>query len=106
MSSKGKIEGVLEIENASIPHSVPTGDYGYREVIVTIEIRNKSGRVINSQKESLFVETNTALRYKEKRTIPFCFHCDEDEWIVRANMTRTSFHKDTDISLAEVIYGP
>jgi hypothetical protein len=106
IDSENTIEGTLEIENTSVPHSVPTGDYGYREVVVTIEIHDKTGHVINSQKESLFVEMSTALKYKEKRIIPFCFHCDEDEWIVKANMVRTSFHGDTDIPLAEVVYKP
>ncbi len=104
--SEGKIEGLLEVENTGIPHSVPTGDYGYREVVVTIEIWDKGGHVINSQKESLFVEMDTALKYKEKKIIPFCFRCDEDVWILKANMIRTSFHGDTDILLTEVAYKP
>ncbi|MCF6158292.1 MAG: hypothetical protein E3K32_06925 [wastewater metagenome] len=102
--SEGKIEGILEVENIGVPHSVPTGDYGYREVIVTIEMQDKTGCVINSQKKSLFVEMNTALKYKEKMTIPFCFYGNEDVGAVKANMIRTSLYKDTNVLLAETIY--
>ncbi|MGQ3683683.1 MAG: multiheme c-type cytochrome [Candidatus Loosdrechtia sp.] len=104
IGSEGRIEGILEIENTSIPHSVPTGDYGYREVVVTIELLDMSDQVIGHQKESLFVELKTALKYKEKRIIPFCFQYEEGSWLLRANMARTSFDKDTVITLAEVTY--
>lgn len=65
--SEGKIKGVLELENTDIPHSVPTGDYGYREVIVTTELLDKTGQIIDLKKESLFIELKTALPYKGKK---------------------------------------
>ncbi len=104
--SKGKIKGVLELENTDIPHSIPTGDYGYREVVVTIELQDETGRVEDSKRESLFVEMKTALKYKENRNIPFCFDWSKDSYALKANMIRTSFNKDSNILLAETIYKP
>ena len=45
---------------------MPTGDYGYREVVVTIELQDEKGQMREFKKESLFVEMKTALQYKEK----------------------------------------
>ena len=102
--SDGKIEGSLELENKSIPHSVPSGDYGYREVVVTIELQDEKGQMRECKKESLFVEMKTALQYKEKRCIPFCFNSDGDSYSINATIIRTSFNKDTNILLAEAKY--
>lgn len=102
--SESKVEGVLELENTDIPHSVPTGDYGYREVVVTIALLDKAGRIVNLKSESLFVELKTALPYKGKKCIPFCFCWSENLSVIKATMIRTSFHKDRNILLAETIY--
>ncbi|MFN3532223.1 MAG: multiheme c-type cytochrome [Candidatus Brocadia sp.] len=102
--SDGKVEGVLELENTGIPHSVPTGDYGYREVVVTIALLDKAGRIVDLKNESLFVELKTALPYKGKKRIPFCFCWSENLSVIKATMIRNSFHKDRNILLAETIY--
>ncbi|MDR4507861.1 MAG: cytochrome c family protein [Candidatus Brocadiaceae bacterium] len=99
--SEGKIEGVLQMENRGIPHGIPTGDYGYREVVVRIELRDNTGRIIDFLEESLFVERKTALQYKEKRDVRFCFPGEGESYTIRATMTRTSFRKDVNILLAE-----
>ena len=104
--SEGKIEGVLELENTGIPHSVPTGDYGYREVVITIELQDETGRIKDFKEESLFVEMNTALKYKEKRNIPFCFNWGRDPYTLKAELIRTTFNKDSKILLAETTYKP
>ncbi|GAB63687.1 putative heme protein [Candidatus Jettenia caeni] len=100
----GRIEGILELENTGTPHGIPTGDYGYREVVLTIELQDEAGRVEDLKKESFFVEMKTALQYREKRCIPFYFHYDGDSYAIKATIHRISFHKDTDILLAEVKY--
>lgn len=102
--SEGKIEGILELENTDVPHRVPTGDYGYREVVVTIELQDKTGRIVNSRRESLFVELKTALPYKGKYHMPFCFDWDENSSVIKATMIRTSFNKDRNILLAVASY--
>ncbi|KXK31247.1 MAG: putative heme protein [Candidatus Brocadia sinica] len=102
--SEGKIKGVLELENTDIPHSVPTGDYGYREVIVTTELLDKTGQIIDLKKESLFIELKTALPYKGKKCVPFCFGWNENSSVIKATVIRTSFHKDRNILLSETIH--
>lgn len=99
--SEGKIEGVLELENTGVPHSIPTGDYGYREVVVTVALLDKAGRIADLIRESLFVELKTALPYKGKKCIPFCFRRSENSFVIKATMVRTSFHKDRNVLLAE-----
>lgn len=102
--SENTIEGVLEITNAGIPHSIPTGDYGYREVLIKIELLNKTGNVIETREESLFVELKTALNYGEKRIIPFDFTLKDNYSTIRARMIRTSLNRDSSFILAEKIY--
>lgn len=106
LHSEGKIEGMLELENAGIPHSVPTGDYGYREVVVTIQLLDETGRIEDRKEESLFVEKKTPLHYREKRTIPFCFPWDGDFFALKAELVRTTFNRDSEILLAETTYKP
>ncbi|MDN3514698.1 MAG: hypothetical protein NG747_09890 [Candidatus Brocadia sp.] len=102
--SECNVEGILELENTDVPHSVPTGDYGYREIVVTIELQDKTGRIVDFKTESLFVELKTALQYKEKRTIPFYFNCKEGAETIKAKMVRASFCKDRNILLTEASY--
>ncbi len=104
VQTEDAIEGVLEITNTGIPHSVPTGDYGYREVLVAIELLNTTGHVDDYREASLFVELKTALHYKEKRMIPFHFTLKENVCTIRAKMIRTSLNRDISIVLAEKIY--
>jgi hypothetical protein len=104
--TEGRIEGILEVENTDIPHTIPTGDYGYREVVITIEMQDKTGQTKHSQSERLFVETGTALQYKEKRGIPFCFRWDEESYALKASVTRVFFNRKENIPLAETTYKP
>lgn len=99
-----KVEGLLELENTGIPHSIPTGDYGYREVFVRVELLDNEGRVVASKEESLFVELKTALPHKGKKNIPFRFVWREKISVIKATMVRTSFRKDKNTLLAETTY--
>ncbi len=101
VSSDNRIKGVLEIENTGIPHSVPAGDYGYREVEVVIQLQDKAGCILDSKEVSLFVEMKTALQYKEKRDIPFSFVQNKDAYSIKATLNRTSLDKDINVSLIE-----
>ncbi|MDR4507858.1 MAG: cytochrome c family protein [Candidatus Brocadiaceae bacterium] len=98
---EGKIGGILEVENAGIPHSVPTGDYGYRKVAVRIELQDEEGNMMDVNEESMFVELRTALQYKEKRQVPFCFNWDGKVYAIKVMLVRTSFQGERDILLAE-----
>ncbi len=98
---EGRVEGLLELENTGILHTVPTGDYGYREVVVTVELLDNAGRVVALKLESLFVELKTALPYKGKKNIPFSFAGITNVSVIRATMVRTSFNNDKNTLLAE-----
>jgi hypothetical protein len=65
-----QLRGQLEIENASIPHSLPTGDYGYREVVLRIGLKESHRDGILLKEERFFVETDTSLKSGEKRVFP------------------------------------
>lgn len=64
------LQGRLVIENASVPHSLPTGDYGYREVVLNIGLKGAKGDEILLKEESFFVETDTSLKSGEERVFP------------------------------------
>jgi len=102
--SEDKIEGVLELKNTGIPHSVPTGDYGYREVLVRIELFDETGKILDFRTKSLFVELKTALRYQEKREINFTFPVKDDSYTIRAALNRVSFDRKENHLLAERFY--
>lgn len=104
VSSDNQITGVLEMVNAGIPHSVPAGDYGYREAGVVIQLLDKAGAVLDSQETGLFVETKTALQYKEKRNIPFSFLQNKDAYSIKARVNRTSLDKSINVLLIESTY--
>ncbi|HJW87606.1 MAG TPA: multiheme c-type cytochrome [Candidatus Brocadiaceae bacterium] len=101
VSSDNRIKGVLEIVNAGIPHSVPAGDYGYREAGVVIQLQDKAGGVLDSQEMGLFVEMKTALQYKEKRDITFSFIQNKDAYSIKARLNRASLDKSINVSLIE-----
>ncbi len=104
VSSDNRIKGVLEIVNTGIPHSVPAGDYGYREAGVVIQLQDKTGGVLDSKEMGLFVEMKTALQYKEKRNIPFSFAQNKDACSIKAMLNRASFEKNINVSLIESTY--
>lgn len=103
-SSDNRLEGILEIVNTGIPHSIPAGAYGYREARVVIQLRDKAGCIIDATAEGLFVEMKTALQYKEKREIPFSFVQNKDAYSIKAILNRASLDSDTNVSLVESTY--
>ncbi len=68
-----EVTGVIELENLSIPHSIPTGDYGYKEAVLIIEITYRSGRRQLIKEESFFTEMDTALEHGQKKYVKFSF---------------------------------
>lgn len=63
--------GVIELENLSVLHSIPTGDYGYKEVVLSIEMEDSSSTKKLLKEESFFKEMDTAIKYGEKRVVRF-----------------------------------
>lgn len=94
-----QVKGVLLIENTSILHHIPTGDYGYREAIITIELFDSLGLKLASNEQSCFVELDSSLKQGEARLIPFSFDLNKDVKLsllvvklIRANFDRSVYH--------------
>ena len=68
-----QITGNVEISNTNVSHSVPTGKYGYRELLLLINLKDDLGTIIKSTQESMFIELNTQLKPGEKRIVNFIF---------------------------------
>jgi nitrate/TMAO reductase-like tetraheme cytochrome c subunit len=99
------IEGGVKIRNISIPHNVPTGSYGYREVLLLINLKDNFGRTVRSRHESLFVELNTQLKPLEKREYFFSFTIDDFAGEIsklEALLYRTDFKREHKILFAKV----
>lgn len=104
-SENNKIKGILRIMNTMVSHSIPTGKYGYREVLLKINIKNNLGEIIKSKQESMFVEMGTQLKPKEKRIYPFEFDIDYKKSEIKeleAVVFRTDFNRVNKTLLAKV----
>ncbi len=103
-NDSNQITGNVEIINTKVNHSIPTGKYGYREVLLLIDLKDDLGRIIKSKQESMFVELNTQLKPGEKRIYHFVFDLDGEK--SRANeleaiLFRTNFNRTDKIQFAK-----
>ncbi|GAX59297.1 hypothetical protein SCALIN_C01_0228 [Candidatus Scalindua japonica] len=107
---KNKITGNVEIVNTRVKHSVPTGKYGYKEIVLLINLNDNLGRIICSTQESMFLEMNTQLKPGEKRVFKFHFDMDDissEHMGLEAVLFRTNFDRTdkTEFSKAELYLG-
>ena len=103
--NNNQITGSVEITNTKVNHSIPTGKYGYREVLLLINLKDNLGRIIKSKQESLFVELNTQLKPGEKKIYNFVFDLDgKDNWVneLEAIILRTNFNRTDKTQFAKV----
>ncbi|HHT9119038.1 MAG TPA: multiheme c-type cytochrome [Candidatus Hypogeohydataceae bacterium YC41] len=95
-------QGKVVVENTSIPHSLPTGDYGYREVVLKISLKGPGGDGILIKEESFFVEMETSLKSGEKRA--FCLSIPRSDLKENTSLTvelmRKTFQGETKLVLA------
>ena len=104
-NDNNQITGNVEITNTKVSHSIPTGKYGYREVLLLINLKDNLGRTIKSKQESMFLEMNTQLKPGEKRIYKFVFDLDgKDDWVneLEAIILRTNFNRTDKTLLARV----
>jgi nitrate/TMAO reductase-like tetraheme cytochrome c subunit len=100
-----QIAGNVEIINTKVNHSIPTGKYGYREVILLINLKDNLGRIIKSKQESMFVELDTQIKPGEKKIYNFVFDLDdESNWVkeLEAVLLRTNFNRTDKTQFARV----
>jgi len=104
-SNNNQITGILEIVNTRVNHSIPTGSYGYREVLLLINLKDNLGRTIKSKHVSMFMELNTQLKPGEKKTYSFVFDPEEKIGEIKeleAILFRTNFDRSNKTLLAKV----
>lgn len=104
-NKNNQIKGVLEIQNNMTNHSIPTGIYGYKEVLLLINLKNSLGGIIESKQESIFAEMDTQLKPMEKRRYPFTFETDginKETKELEAILFRTDFDRTNNTMLARV----
>ncbi len=99
-----QIKGNVEILNSKVNHFIPTGKYGYREVLLLINLKDNLGIIIKSRQESMFVELNTQLRPREKKIYSFEFDIDSENGVkaLEAILFRTNFDRTKQTLLAKV----
>ncbi len=104
-NDNNQIYGKVEIINSKVSHSIPTGKYGYRELLLLINLKDNLGRVIKSRQESMFVEMDTQLKPGEKKIFNFAFDLDEEvKWVkeLEAVVFRTNFDRTDKTLFAKV----
>ncbi len=103
--NNSQIKGNVEILNSKVNHSIPTGKYGYREVLLLINLKDNFGRIVKSKEESMFVELNTQLKPGEKKIYNFMFDMNNERNEVKeleAVLFRTNFNRTKKTLLAKV----
>lgn len=102
--NNNQIKGNVEIMNSKVNHSIPTGKYGYREVLLLINLKDSFGRIVKSKQESMFIEMGTQLKPGEKKIYSFEFDIDGENGVkeLEAVLFRTNFNRTEKILLAKV----
>ena len=100
-----QITGNVEITNTNVSHSIPTGKYGYREILLLINLKDNLGAIIKSKQESMFMELNTQLNPGEKRIVNFTFDLKGKNSVLKwleASLFRTNFDRTDRTEFASV----
>jgi hypothetical protein len=94
----------VEILNSKVNHSVPTGKYGYKEILLLINLKDDSGGIIKSKQESMFLEMKTQLKPREKKVYSFEFDIDDENGVkgLEAVLFKTNFNRTEKTLLAKV----
>ncbi len=95
-NGNNQITGNVEIINTRVNHSIPTGKYGYREVLLLINLKDTLGRIIKSKQESMFLELNTQLKPGENKIYSFVLDLDDksgERNELEAILLRTNFNR-------------
>lgn len=98
------IKGNVEILNSKVNHSIPTGKYGYREILLLVNLKDNLGGIIKYSQESMFLEMNTQIKPREKKVYSFEFDIDSENGVkeLEAVLFRTNFDRTKKTLLANV----
>jgi hypothetical protein len=102
--NNSRIKGNVEILNSKVNHSIPTGKYGYKEILLLINLKDNSGGIIKSKQESMFLEMNTQIKPGEKKVYSFEFDIDGENGVkeLEAVLFKTNFNRTEKTLLAKV----
>ena len=102
--NSNRIKGNVEILNSKVNHSIPTGKYGYKEILLSINLKDDLGGIIKSKQESMFLEMNTQLKPREKKVYSFEFDIDGENGVkeLEAVLFKTNFNRTEKTLLAKV----
>jgi len=104
MKGDAPLSGEVTVENKSIPHNVPTGGFGYHEVLLTISLIDDTGESVEKMTWSLTQEMGTSLKKGDKRRVPFEFSgIHESQRAVMVKLTKTDFDRKKTKTLAQQI---
>ncbi len=94
--NNNQIKGNVEIVNTNINHSIPTGKYGYREILLLVNLKDGFGGIVETRQESIFIELKTQLKPRVKRVYRFVFDLDDNKneaERIEAVLFRTNFNR-------------
>lgn len=100
-----QLKGNVEILNTTVKHFIPTGKYGYREVLLLINLKNNLGGIIRSKQESMFAELGTQLKPGVKKIYSFIFELEGKSGELNeleVILLRTNFDRTDQTLLAKV----
>lgn len=99
IKGRAPLSGEVTVENKSIPHNIPTGGYGYHEVLLYISLIDDSGVSVEEITYSMTQEMQTSLKKGEKRLVTFTFSDKHAAPLaIKITLLRTDFdRKDTKI---------
>jgi hypothetical protein len=99
------LTGEVIIENQSIPHNIPTGGYGYHEVILNISLIDDMSEQTEKISYSMTQEMGTSLKKGERRTFSFAFSDrDESPLAIKTTLMKTDFErKNTKLLVQKIL---
>lgn len=96
------VQASVEIENLGAYHSIPSSDFGYNELVVTVELKNEMALAVSQKYFSLLVETKNVLPPKEKKTYSINLEDNSHEGVrLHARLLKVSFDRKDKILLLE-----
>ena len=98
------VSGEIIVENKSIPHNIPTGGYGYHEIILSITLLDNLAESVQKITYSMTQELETSLKKDDKKIVSFTFS-DKHEfpWAVKATLIKTDFDRQKVKVLKEIM---
>ncbi|MBL7049129.1 MAG: hypothetical protein ISR96_06425 [Nitrospira sp.] len=105
VSDENDLSGDIILSSKSVPHSIPSGDYGYNEILLDISLLDELDNIMQKISYSLTSEMKTALAYGETRKFPYEFVARNNmREKIRAQLVKTDYErKDIQILITRTV---